>query len=73
MAIFDRVEWEHFNLDDGKSVSKGVRSLTTGTKYLSGPGVNNNLISRLKKGEYVEMEFPALNLRATFTPKESAW
>ena len=69
--VYDQVEWVHYELDTGKKKDGGHRFLNT--KGLAGPGVNNSLISRLKKGEYVEMEFPELNLRATFTPKASAW
>lgn len=71
--VFDRCEWEQFDLATGKSIKKGTQSLTVSSSRLTGPGVNNSLISRLKKGETVELTFPELNLKSVFKPVKSAW
>lgn len=73
LIMFDRVDWEHFNLETGLSIKKGTQYLKSNTSRLQGPGVNNELISRLKKGEEITIEFPALNLKAVFIPRKSSW
>lgn len=70
---FDRVKFEQFRISSGEKYNEGTCSLTVNTRRLIGPGVNNALICRLKKGEKVEMEFPELDCRSVFTPMQSAW
>jgi hypothetical protein len=69
----DRVDWEHIALDTGLRIKGGTQYINAKTSRLQGPGVNNELISRLKKGEEVTLNFPALNLKAVFKPRKSAW
>lgn len=69
----DWVDWEHFDLTTDKQIKKGSQYLGGNTNRLQGPGVNNALINRLKKGESITLEFPELNLKAVFTPRGSAW
>jgi len=73
--MFDRVDWKHFNLETGELLKEGSQFIGKGanTSRLQGPGVNGALIARLKKGEEIEMEFPALNIKAVFKPKKSSW
>lgn len=71
--MFDRVDWEHFDLTTGLSIKKGTQYLNVKTVKLQGPGVNGNLIARLKKGEEITLTFESLNLKAVFIPKKSAW
>ncbi len=67
--MYSFVDWQHFNLKTGALLREGSQSLLVPSGRIVGPGVNNHLICRLKKGETVTLEMYKLNLKAVFTPR----
>lgn len=68
MASIMTAHWEFFDLETGVLLKEGTQSLNVPSNRLTGPGVNNDLIAKLRKGRTVELEFPSINLRVVYTP-----
>lgn len=70
--MFTGCKWKKVDLETGKDIESGSISLEGKATRLIGPGINNAVISRLRKGEHIEYNVESLNLKMILTPYKSA-
>lgn len=68
-VVYSSVHWAQYELETGKLIQEGTQDLSVKANRIRGPGVNNALIYRLKKGETVSIDIPAMGMKAVFTPQ----
>lgn len=62
------IKWTLTDIKLGKVLQSSIAPLGNKTSKLVGPGVNNHLICRLKKGETVEFDNVHIGIRAKYEP-----